>query len=78
MFTLMSAIASGAAGGLLDAGIEVGTLLAWQATLPLIPALLWGLWVFAGKPQPRVDDQSPDGDAAKLGIQEKVSRRAAC
>ena len=71
MFTLMGAIASGAAGGLLDSGIKVGTLLAWQATLPLIPALLWGLWVFAGKPQPRVDDQSPDGDAAKSGIQEK-------
>jgi MFS family permease len=57
MFTLMSAIASATAGGLLDSGIEVGTLLAWQAGLPLIPALLWGLWVFFGNPQARVEDQ---------------------
>jgi len=49
MFTLMNAIAAGAAGGLLDTGFEVGTLVAWQAGLTFIPAVLWGLWVFFGK-----------------------------
>lgn len=48
-FTLMSAIAAGAAGGLLDANFSVGTLVGWQAALTLIPAVLWGLWVFYGK-----------------------------
>jgi MFS family permease len=70
MFTLMSAIASGAAGGLLDAGFDVGTLVAWQAALPLIPALLWGLWVFFGEPQAPVGDRSLVGDPAESSIRE--------
>jgi MFS family permease len=70
MFTLMSAIASGAAGGLLDAGFGVGTLLAWQAVLPLLPALLWGLWVFFGQPQTHADDQSPQPETAEEGAQD--------
>jgi MFS family permease len=65
MFTLMSAIASATAGGLLDSGFEVGTLLEWQAVLPLIPAVLWGLWVFFGQPQAPAENQSPDEDAAE-------------
>jgi MFS family permease len=70
MFTLMSAIASGAAGGLLDAGFDVGTLVRWQAGLPLVAALLWGVWVFTGKPQAPVGDQSPERDAVESGIRE--------
>ncbi len=57
-FTLMSAIAAGAAGGLLDSGSGVGTLVGWQAALTLIPALLWGLWVFYGKRTTLAADQA--------------------
>ncbi len=58
MFTLMSAIASGVAGGLLDTGVGVGTLVTWQAGLTLIPAVLWGLWVYFGKHESAADRQS--------------------
>ncbi len=58
MFTLMSAIAAGAAGGLLDANFSVGTLVGWQAALTLIPAVLWGLWVFYGRRLSPAADQA--------------------
>lgn len=67
MFTLMSAIASGVAGGLLDSGFSVGTLVAWQAGLTLIPAVLWGIWVFFGKRTTSAADQAESAEErAKL------------
>jgi MFS family permease len=67
MFTLMSAIASGAAGGLLDSGFEMGTLVTWQAGLTLIPAVLWGLWVFFGKHEtPAADQAGPAEEQTKI------------
>ena len=46
MFTLMSAISSGTTGWLLDGRFAVPQFLRWLALLTLIPAALWGLWIF--------------------------------
>jgi len=50
MFTLMTAIASGAGGALLDGGSSVSELLLGMAGLTLLPAAFWAVWTSVRKP----------------------------
>lgn len=50
MWTLMNAVSAGTGGLMLDNGMSISTVLQTMAALTLLPALLWGLWYFFGKP----------------------------
>jgi MFS family permease len=49
LFSLMSAIGSAMAGGMLDSSLGIPEVVAGMAGLTLIPGALWGLWLGKGK-----------------------------
>lgn len=59
LFTLMSAISSGSTGWLLDGRFTPPEFLRVLAFLTLIPAILWGLWVFYGEGRVKQSPATP-------------------
>ena len=45
LFTLMSAVGSAVAGGVLDASLSIPAIFWWMAGLTLIPGVLWAIWL---------------------------------
>ena len=59
MNTLMSAIAAGSAGALLDTVFTMSSALRTLGILTILPIILWGLWIFFGKHEKvKVEDLS--------------------